>query len=78
MDIGVIGAGIAGITASHHLQNQHNVTLIEKSNSIGGHSKTITIKSGYDVGTKIDIGFIVYNDITVSYTHLTLPTILLV
>ncbi len=63
MDIGVIGAGIAGITASYNLQNHHNVTLIEKSNSIGGHSKTITIKSGYDVGTKIDIGFIVYNDI---------------
>ena len=63
MDIGIIGAGIAGITASHNLQNDHNVTLIEKSQSIGGHSKTITIEKGYDTGTKIDVGFIVYNDI---------------
>ena len=62
MDIGVIGSGIAGITASHYLQNDHNVTLIEKSQSIGGHSKTITIDKGYDAGTKIDVGFIVYND----------------
>ena len=29
MNIGIIGAGVAGLTAAHLLSEKHNVTLIE-------------------------------------------------
>ena len=62
--IGVIGAGVAGITAAYILQRQHDVTLFEKNSYIGGHTRTVVIPDGPDAGTPIDTGFIVLNDQT--------------
>lgn len=59
--IAVIGSGVAGLTATHILQRKHHVTLIEKSERLGGHTNTVTIPDGADAGTPIDTGFIVMN-----------------
>ena len=61
MNIGIIGAGVAGLTAAHLLSEKHNVTLIEKQKRIGGHTNTITVEeNGEKIG--VDTGFIVLND----------------
>ena len=61
MKIGVIGAGVAGLTAAHILSKKHEITLIEKEKRIGGHTNTITVEeNGKKIG--VDTGFIVLND----------------
>lgn len=61
MKIGVIGAGVAGLTAAHLLSQKYDVTLIESENRIGGHTNTIEVEeNGVKIG--VDTGFIVLND----------------
>ena len=61
MKIGVIGAGVAGLTAAHILSKKHEITLIEKEKRIGGHTNTVTVEeNGKRIG--VDTGFIVLND----------------
>ena len=62
MKIAVIGAGISGISAAFHLQNWHDITLIERGNKIGGHANSVTVDDGTLCGINIDTGFIVFND----------------
>ena len=50
MNIAVIGAGVAGIVAAYLLQQKHRVTLFEKNSYFGGHTNTVIIDSGPDVG----------------------------
>ncbi len=64
LNIGVIGAGVAGIVAAFLLQRKHKVTLFEKNNYFGGHTNTIVIDAGPDARTPVDTGFIVCNDRT--------------
>lgn len=64
LDIAVIGAGVAGITAAHLLQRRHRVTLLEQNEAIGGHTRTVIVPEGPDMGLPVDIGFIVLNDRT--------------
>ena len=59
--IGVVGGGIAGITAAYLLSKDHEVTLFEANAYLGGHTNTQIIKSGPDEGAAIDTGFIVCN-----------------
>ena len=61
MKIGVIGSGVAGLTAAHLLSKKHEVTLIEKKERIGGHTNTIIVEEN-DKKVGIDTGFIVLND----------------
>jgi predicted NAD/FAD-binding protein len=44
--IGIIGAGVSGMTAAWLLQHDHRVTLIEKAARLGGHAETIPIAVG--------------------------------
>lgn len=67
--IAIVGAGVAGITAAHILQRQHDVTLIEKNHYVGGHTNTVVIDEGPDSGTPVDTGFIVLNDRTYPTLH---------
>ena len=61
MEVAIIGAGVAGLTAAHILSKKHNITLIEKDERIGGHTNTINVKeNGKEIG--VDTGFIVLND----------------
>ena len=61
MKIGIVGAGVAGLTAAHLLSQKHDVTLIEIKKRIGGHTNTIEVEeNGIKIG--VDTGFIVLND----------------
>lgn len=59
--VAIIGAGVAGLTAAWKLQHEFDVTLFEKNDYIGGHTRTLTVPEGPDKGTPIDTGFIVMN-----------------
>ena len=61
--IGVIGAGISGLSAAWALSRHHEVTLIEAEPRLGGHANTAEILLR-GVPTPVDTGFIVFNDWT--------------
>lgn len=61
--IAVIGSGISGLTAAHLLSQQHDVTLYEAEDRLGGHTATVDVQIG-DRQHAIDTGFIVFNDWT--------------
>jgi len=55
MVIGIIGAGIAGLTAGRHLAKAgHEVTILEKSKGLGG--RMATRYAGKDLSYKMDHG----------------------
>ena len=60
MKIAVIGTGIAGNVAAYHLSREHEVTVYEANDYIGGHTHTHDIEWQ---GTQftVDSGFIVFN-----------------
>lgn len=57
MRIAIIGSGISGLSAAYLLQGQHEVTIYEKNDYLGGHARTREVN-----GTAVDTGFIVFND----------------
>jgi uncharacterized protein len=62
--VGVVGAGVAGLTAAYLLQDRYDVTLYEAEDRLGGHAHTHDVVTP-DAGTvPVDSGFIVYNDST--------------
>lgn len=58
--IAVIGAGISGLGAARALASDHEVTIFESRNRLGGHACTVMAGNTRNVPT--DMGFIVYND----------------
>ncbi len=46
MRIGIIGAGVSGMTAAWLLQHDHQVTLIDKLPQLGGHVETLPVEIG--------------------------------
>ena len=40
MKIAIVGSGIAGLTCAYLLQRQHQITLFEASDWVGGHTHT--------------------------------------
>ena len=66
MRIAIIGSGVSGLTAAHLLSAQHEVTLYEAEERLGGHAHTYVVKE--DEGEyPVDTGFLVYNEVT--YPH---------
>lgn len=60
MRIAVIGSGIAGLASAWWLSQQHEVTLFEANDYLGGHTHTHTVvQAGREY--RIDSGFIVFN-----------------
>jgi predicted NAD/FAD-binding protein len=60
MKIAIIGTGIAGNVAAYHLCKEHDITVFEANDYIGGHTHTHDILwQGQQY--KIDTGFIVFN-----------------
>jgi predicted NAD/FAD-binding protein len=60
MKIAVIGSGISGNVAAYHLNKNHDITVYEANDYIGGHTHT------HDINHKgkpfaVDTGFIVFN-----------------
>lgn len=75
--IAIIGTGISGLGAACTLNRQHDVTVYEKADRIGGHTRTLTVD--YD-GTQVpaDTGFIVFNEknypqLSAMFRHLNVP-----
>jgi len=70
MKIAIIGAGIAGNTLAHYLNQEHEITVFEAGGYIGGHTHTHNIQhEGKPYA--VDTGFIVFNDRTYpSFTQL--------
>ena len=63
MKIAVIGTGIAGNVAAWHLCQEHEVTVFESGDYIGGHTHTHDIVHDGNQHA-VDTGFIVFNDRT--------------
>ena len=70
--IAIIGSGVSGLTCAHYLGAQHEVTIFEADDYIGGHVNTIDValqdgkkaKSSNVESSAIDTGFIVFNERT--------------
>ncbi len=63
MKIAIVGSGISGLTSAYLLHQQHEVTVFESADRIGGHTATVEVPEG-DGNRAIDTGFIVFNDWT--------------
>jgi predicted NAD/FAD-binding protein len=63
MKIAVIGSGIAGLTCAYYLSREHEVSVFEKRDRIGGHTCTNDVKINNTMYA-VDTGFIVFNDKT--------------
>lgn len=63
MKVAIIGGGISGLTAAFHLCSQHDITLIEANDYVGGHTNTVAVEIEGEQHA-IDTGFIVFNDRT--------------
>lgn len=58
--VAIVGAGISGLVTAHLLQRQHDITVFEANDYIGGHTHTVDV-DGPDGQHAIDTGFIVFN-----------------
>ncbi len=63
MKIAIIGSGVSGLTVAHMLNKQHDISVFESSDYVGGHVNTIHIEDAQR-NLEIDTGFIVFNDWT--------------
>ncbi|QJR13733.1 NAD(P)/FAD-dependent oxidoreductase [Usitatibacter palustris] len=63
MKIAIVGSGIAGNVAAHHLHRRHEITVFEAADHVGGHTHTHAVEQD---GRRfaVDTGFIVFNDRT--------------
>ena len=63
MKIAIVGSGISGLTCAYLLNREHDITVFEKNDYVGGHTHTHEIE--YDGKEfSVDSGFIVYNEWT--------------
>jgi predicted NAD/FAD-binding protein len=63
MKIAVIGGGISGLTTAHLLCAEHEITLFEANDYLGGHTNTIDVNLPAGKWA-VDTGFIVFNERT--------------
>ncbi len=65
--IAVVGTGISGLTCAYLLSREHQATVFERNDYIGGHTATVDVGvngAGNGQSYAIDTGFIVFNDRT--------------
>ena len=63
MKIAIIGSGISGLTAGYLLNRNHDISIYEANDYIGGHTHTHHIELDNN-NYAVDTGFIVYNERT--------------
>ena len=68
MKIAVVGSGISGLAAAWLLEQQHEVTVFEAADHIGGHTHTVDVELE-GMRFPVDTGFLVFNHRT--YPNLT-------
>ena len=61
MKIAIVGAGVSGLVVAHLLAREHDVTVFEAADYLGGHTHTIRVDTPYETH-HVDTGFIVFND----------------
>ncbi len=61
--IAIVGTGISGLTCAYLLNRQHDITVFEANDYIGGHTATKDVSVNGEQFA-IDTGFIVFNDWT--------------
>lgn len=61
--IAIIGTGISGLASAWFLQREHEVTVYEQEERLGGHSHTVLIEEHGSM-IPVDTGFMVYNEVT--------------
>ena len=62
MRIGIIGSGISGLVTAYLLQDEHDLTVFEANDYIGGHTHTVDVKRE-DGRYAVNTGFIVFNEL---------------
>lgn len=62
--VGVVGAGVAGLTAAYLLQRDYDVVLFEAQPRLGGHAHTHDVPAARGGTVSVDTGFLVYNERT--------------
>lgn len=77
MRIAIIGSGISGNGVAYLLHQHHDITIYEKNDYIGGHSRTINVQT-LEGDVPVDTGFIVFNErnyphLTALFKHLNVP-----
>ncbi|HLY27469.1 MAG TPA: FAD-dependent oxidoreductase [Aggregatilineales bacterium] len=50
MNIGIIGAGAAGLTSAWLLNDELEVVVFEREDRLGGHAHTIKVKATTETG----------------------------
>jgi len=63
MKIAIVGTGIAGSVVAYRLREQHDITVFEANDYVGGHTNTVDVRLGGREHA-VDTGFIVFNDWT--------------
>jgi len=65
--IAIVGSGISGLSAAHHLKGHADITLFEAGDYFGGHTHTVDVTLPTASGLQthgVDTGFLVYNERT--------------
>lgn len=63
MRIAIVGTGVSAMTAAYLLQDQHDLTVFDKADYVGGHTNTLDVELDGEPFA-VDTGFIVFNDWT--------------
>ncbi len=61
--VGIIGSGVAGLTAAHVISRTAEVVLFEADDRLGGHADTHQVETAHGP-VAVDTGFIVHNERT--------------
>lgn len=77
MKLAIVGSGISGLGAAYLLSKDNDITIYEKNDYIGGHSRTVDLNIDGSV-VPVDTGFIVFNyrnypNLTGLFEHIGVP-----
>lgn len=61
MRIAIVGTGISGLVSAYLLSREHEITVFEASDRLGGHTVTTEVEAN-GRSLAVDAGFIVYNE----------------
>lgn len=66
--VAIVGSGIAGLAAAHHLHGHAEISLLESGDYFGGHTHTVDMRlpnaQGQMIDFGVDTGFLVLNERT--------------